>query len=756
MIKAAASGPRVLVGAAATDERGTLYAAGEVLRRVVARGNGFLFPENLHLRTAPAFRIRGTEVSQGDTIRELTHSRRWTDEEWRHAVLDYALAGANTFGGGGKEFTFLKSYGLMVHGGAMPNSLPGHPEWAAVEPIGRLNFVCLSIPEARRAVLENTERAMKNSLPYDIIRIPSGDAGGCWCEKCEPWGKTYVLMCADIAKIILKHLPRTRIYITNQELSNAGDQFIFDYLNQAPQPWLAGLYFGPGSNAISWNGTKRPDHRLDLLEYPAFGLLDRYLREMIHELPKRQSILLFTDLTHWLSSQYGFLASDPMSDFEREMPPARDAWYYHLRPDSALLKVYNRRTFFARPRAYYRIFQETARYTEGDITYSEGHHDQLHQWMWQRLLWAPHTPLDQLLREYTETWFGAEAAPLMAEAILQLELNFTTPLATNDGVDRYYRLVEQAGARMPEKLRRGSYLWRQHMEKACLDKYVQLRLRQQTALKQVIEGRFEAALKDGDVTAAGAETAARLKEFSETSDMSRLREQAGRLGEESARLFGVRSEGYFSLDQDMAGLGWIEQQIQRVAATPGSGRAEIARLIARYEDPGEGGFYDDAGDENRSPHLIHGQGYSANNYLAGNISNANLLSQRTMAYTADEPRGVTFRYTGLDAKAQYRVRFAFVRPRFLPRYAMLHPEKTQSVFADGKLLAANVEVPEWDAKLFEYPIPSELTSDGELTVWLEKSPQIASGPAPLVRQWKRTAGWGTVVSDVWLLKQRSP
>jgi len=162
VIKSAASGPRVLVGAAATDERGTLYAAGEVLRRVVARGNGFLFPENLHLRTAPAFRIRGTEVSQGDTIRELTHSRRWTDEEWRHAVLDYALAGANTFGGGGKEFTFLKSYGLMVHGGAMPNSLPGHPEWAAVEPIGRLNFVCLSIPEARRAVLEITARHSRN------------------------------------------------------------------------------------------------------------------------------------------------------------------------------------------------------------------------------------------------------------------------------------------------------------------------------------------------------------------------------------------------------------------------------------------------------------------------------------------------------------------------------------------------------------------------------------------------------------------
>jgi hypothetical protein len=756
VIKAAAGEARVVVGAAATDPRGVLYAAGELLRRVTARGSGFEFPDNLNLRTAPAFRVRGTEVGQGDTIRELTHSRRWTDQEWRHAVLDYALAGANTFGGGAKEFDFLKSYGLMVVGHLNSNSLSGHPEWSAVEPIGRLNFVCPSIPEARRAVLDNIEQSMKNSLPYDIIRIPSGDAGGCWCEKCEPWGKTYVLMCADMAKIIHKYQPGTRVYITNQELSNAGERFIFDYLNQSPRPWLAGLYYGPGSNAISWNGTKRPDHRLDLLEYPAFGLFDRHLREMIHELPRRQSMLLFTDLTHWIASQHGFLASEPMADFDGELPPARDSWYYKLRPDPALLKVYNRRTFFARPRAYYRIFQETMRYAEGDITYSEGHHDHLHQWIWQRLMWAPHTPLDKLLEEYTRTWFGVDAAPQMAEAILQLETNLTTPLAANDGVDRYYRLVEEAGRRMPAKLRQDSYQWRQFMQKACLDKLIQLQLRRQTELKAGIERKFDAVLNGGDMKAAADYAAGRLKETGDSSEIARLREEAGRLGAESERLFGVRSEGYFNLDQDFTGLGWIGQQLGRMATAPEAEKRGIARLIARYEDPGEGGFYDDAGDALRSPHLVHGHGYSANNYLSGNVSNANRPSQRTMAYTADQARGVTFRYTGLDPKAGYRVRFAFVRPRFLARFAMLHPEKSQSIYADGKLLAANVEVPEWDARLFEYPVPRELTSDGELTVWLEKSPEIASGSVPRVRQWKRTAGWGTVVSDVWLLKKAGP
>lgn len=748
VIRAAAARSGVVVGAAGADERGTLYAVGELLRRTVARSNGFGFPADLAVRTAPAFRIRGTEVSQGGTMRELTRARAWKDEEWRRAAMDYVLAGANTLSAGGKEFAFLKSFGLTTHGAAFPNRAPGHPEWQAIEPIGRTEYVCLSIPQARKAALEHVEQTMKGSLPHDIIRIASGDPGGCWCEKCEPWGKTYMLMCEDMAKIILKYLPRARIYITNQELSNAGDRFIFDYLNQAPRPWLAGIYYGPGSNAMSWNGTKRPDHRGDLFEYPAFGLFGRYLQEMLHELPRRHSIQLFTDVTHWIASQYGLLASDPMADLEGQMPPPQDSWFYQQRPDPALLKVYNRRAFFARPRAYYRIFQQTMQYGEGDITYSEGQHDHFNQWMWQRLLWAPHTPLEDVMLEYSKTFFGPEAAPLMAEAILQLETNLTTPLLDNEGVDRYYRLVKEAGGRMTGKLRAESYLWREYMQRACLDRYIQLRLRRQTEVKREIEQRFEEALRGGNAAAAVAFATARLREPADTAEMARLRAEAGRLGDESEALFGLRDTAYFNLDQDLAGLGWIERQVRRAA----TGSA-AARLIARYEDPGEGGFYDDAGNPARSPHMTGGRQYSANNYIAGNVSNGNLASQRTMAYTEDEARGVTFEYKGLDRTAEYRVRFAFVRPRYLARYAMLHPQKSQSIYADGRLLAENIEVPEWDAEIFEYSIPREVTADGEVAIWLKKAPDVAAGRLPLVKQWKRTAGWGTIVSDVWLLRQ---
>ena len=136
-------------------------------------------------------------------------------------------------------------------------------------------------------------------------------------------------MCEDIAKIVRKYNPKAKIYATNQELNNAGDRAIFDDFNQNPDSQLDGLYYGPGSNAMSWNGTKRPDHRLDLFEYPAFGVTDRYVRELVHNMSDRQELTFFTDITHWIASQYGFLVTWPMADFRGDMPPPLEFEVYN-------------------------------------------------------------------------------------------------------------------------------------------------------------------------------------------------------------------------------------------------------------------------------------------------------------------------------------------------------------------------------------------------------------------------------------------
>jgi len=744
-----AGDPRVI--AAGADVRGVFYAVGELLRQAVGRGAQLGFPDALHRRCAPRWPVRGQIVGQGHTMRELTGARAWTREELERAHLDYALAGANTFELGVdanacRMFDFLKSYGLAALTVVDGNTGKGPAEWAAKESIGRPGYLCPAVPEARAALLAEREALFKTMPDFDYVHIKSGDGGGDECEAAAPYGKTFIALCEDYARLLHRYHPNTRVFAGNQKLDNAGDAAMLAYFQATPDTQLEGIVYGPGSNAMGWTPGRRQDHRMDLFVYARTGALSGYLREMLHDLPANKSILLFTDLTHWVYSQYGLMDHELIPDRQHQTPPAWDNWMYGRRPDAAMEMVYDRRTFHARPRNYYRVFQETAAYAIGDVAYSEGHHDHLNTWIYQRLFWNPEQGVEDVVAEYARTHFGPEAAPAMAEAIFTLETNLETPIDDNPGIDRLVALVEQAGGLMPEDLRARNYLWRQYAQKAYLDKYIQLDVRRQKALAADLAAQLQAALDAGDVTRALANLAEmRLPE--PTPDMARLRDETDRLGRESDALYGVRNDGLSNLRQDYIGFGWLMREIKRAAALKTEkGRQIMVRGILHYTDPGEGGFYDNAGVPGECPHLVYGWPYGD-----GEFSGDNRPSQRTMAFTTDEERGVTFRYKGLDPAATYRVRLTLVRPRFQPRFGMFQPQTSQSIYADDILLA-DVELPEFVADFFEFDIPPAATSDGELLLWMKKQKGIGEGLASDVSIWRNTGGWGTLVSEVWLMK----
>ena len=116
-------------------------------------------------------------------------------------------------------------------------------------------------------------------------------------------------------------------------------------------------------------------------------------------------------------------------------------------------------------------------------------------------------------------------------------------------------------------------------------------------------------------------------------------------------------------------------------------------------------------------------------------------------------RGVTFQYEQLDPQAQYRVRLSLVRPRYARRYAGRQHQTGESIYADNLPLAENLEPPEYRADFFEFDIPKAATSDGKLTLWLKKQPGIGEGLKSDVTIWRNTGGWGTLVSEVWLMKK---
>jgi len=741
--------------AAAVDERGVLYAVGELLRRMTFAPGEVKLQLDEPIRTAPAFEVRGTEVSQGRTMRDLTGAREWTQQEWEQAVLGYALAGANVISLGhvggydNTDYQFVKSLGLKVMFSHTPNVGSGPPEWMGLEAIGRKGYLCPSVPEARAALLKACENKYRNSISPDYVRMNSGDGGGCECERCAPFGGTFVKLCHEMADIVHKYHPRAEIFITNQKLDNAGDLAIFKYLQDNPGDWLRALCYGPGSNAMGWMPGRRQDHRVDLFRYRRFGALDRYCLEIVSQLPPQQSLVFFTDLTHWVYSQYGLMDHEMLADRNGEVPPADDYGMYEKQPDPYLAMVYDRRTFHARPRNYYHVFRETMRYGIGDCTYSEGHHDHFNQWMWQRLLWSPNRDLADVLAEYARLHFGSAAAPIMSEAILQMEENLSAPLLENPGIDRQIELLRQAGEAMPPHIRNKNYLWRQYLQRALLDQYVKLRVRQQLAQQSSVEDLLAKALEQGNISAALKKSRQILEDDAETAEMTALKTEADQLGKESDDIYGVRNVGMARLDRDFVGLGWLKSQIEKAAqaADEQAARAEI-NLVVNYEEAGPGGFFDDLGNPANSPHVIKGR-----NYDGGRFSTQLRPSQRTTAFTTDEQQGVTLEYRNLDPTAQYHVRLAVIRPRFASRYADRQPQTSESIYADGELLAKEVELPNDQVMMLEYDIPRKLTADGELKIWLEKSAGVGEGLPSTLTIWRNTGGWGTLASDVWLLKR---
>jgi len=749
--------------AAGTDDRGCLYAVGEMLRRFTYHNGAIEIPQNIEVRTAPAFEIRGTQYGQSYVAKRLAHVRNWTEEETQRVILDYALAGANIFTTGpGPMFDFIKSFGLMTQGGFGANAAGGEvpPEWEAFESIGRKGYVCLSVPEAREFMLQKCDQQFKHGPGYDLVKFQGGDGGGCECDKCNPYGLTFIKLVEEMAAIIHKHHPKTRIYFTNQKFDNEDDNAIFAYLQEKPRDWLWAWGYGPGSDATTWQPGHRQTHRMDLFRYPGFGPYGLYPQEILHQLPPRHVLVYYNEITHWKYAQHGYIQMYPRADRNGDLPPHWSHDIYERRPDQFLTMVYNRLTFYAWPRYYHRVFNDLMRYGVGDITHSSGHHDHFNQWMWQRLLWSPRMTADEVVNEYCTTWFGPEAAPLMAEALFQLEQNLVeqpgTPLYEKAGIDTYYNLVKKAGDKMPRAIMANNWLWRMYMQKAALDKYSQLAVRQQIALQQRIENYTAKALDNLNENTEIEEMLTWFDDMEETPEMIRLRQEAARLGEESNTLFGVRSEGYFNLKHDFIGLGWYKRQLQRAKNTRGKEKRELLTMIVDYENPGEGGYYDNPGTYNPAPHVVFGYPYDHGQpYVAEMLSEANRSSQRSMHFTQDEDQGVTLHYQDLDPNASYRIRFTFVRPWYQERYAFRMNQKSQTIYADDVVLADTLELPLQISDFFTFDIPPSSTKDGELIIRLERASDVARGDRVQIEQWRNSGGWGTLVSEVWLMKKEN-
>jgi hypothetical protein len=99
------------------------------------------------------------------------------------------------------------------------------------------------------------------------------------------------------------------------------------------------------------------------------------------------------------------------------------------------------------------------------------------------------------------------------------------------------------------------------MQKAALDEYLQLKLRNEMARERQVReilsnprpGQYDALIKKALFV---------LREPAETGRMKQLREEAGKLGEETNELHGDRNLGYFKLDRSLRDLPRVIDRLE--------------------------------------------------------------------------------------------------------------------------------------------------------------------------------------------------
>jgi len=198
------SAPRVhLTG---HDARGTLFAAGRLIR-LLDFGNGTLaLAPDTHISTAPAYPLRGTQLGYRDTANSYD---AWDMPQFEQYVRDMVLFGANSI-------ELIPSlYPDEKDGKVMRRTV-----WdATIDQAKLVNAYGLDLwlwmaalkdlskPEEARAELERWGKLFKSIDHIAGVFVPGGDDGDNLAQHLMPWLK-------ELAKVLKESHPEASLWVS--------------------------------------------------------------------------------------------------------------------------------------------------------------------------------------------------------------------------------------------------------------------------------------------------------------------------------------------------------------------------------------------------------------------------------------------------------------------------------------------------------------------------------------------------------------
>ena len=676
------SGTQPVVWILGADARGALFGVGDLLRKAEYGRGKLALDAGLDISTAPRYAIRGHQLGYRTQANSYD---AWTPAQFDQYIRELAFFGANSIEG--IPFHDDRPTPVMKYPRRDMNRMIGESchrygldYWAWIPADFDLKDTA-----KRAGLLAASKQFFTDTPEFTGVFFPGGDPG-----KNSP--ELVIPFLEDMWKDLEPAHPRARIWLSLQQFSREQEDYVYAYIDKHSPKWLGGMVAGPSS---------------------------RPLPEMRRRLPKQYKLRDYPDLTHNKLSQF-------------EVPE----W------DEAYARTLGREAVNPRPAEFAAIHNRGAVYTDGFISYSDGAHDDVNKTIWSALSWDPSRDPRDILIEYANVFFDSNVAPDAADGIFALERNWRGVLRTNGAVEGTLMQWQQLEKRAPNLA--DNWRWQMLLLRANYDAYDRRRLIYESKLEDDANAILADAGRRG-ADAAMKDAAAVLHQAVDHPAAPGLRAHIVDLCARLYQSIGLQSsvEKYYAsgeergavldfIDTPLNNRWWLEDQFHAIAAL--SAEAEkVARLklLAAWEHPGPGSFYDVPGDISKSPHVIQ---VTSDSRIEGDRaprptywwwdegrSRARLTWQVTMF-----PRAIV--YEGLDPSATYTVRSTGAGQANL----RINDERIEPT-VDGKNMG----------EIKAFPVPARLLKDRRLILTWDR----ATGEEHL--NWRNKSR----LSEVWLIRE---
>lgn len=654
-----------------SDKRGLLYGVGKFLR-MLEWGNQFVhIPNEVELTSSPHYPIRGHQLGYRNRANSWD---AWSPEQFDQYIRELAIFGANSI----ENIPFEDDT-------KSPHMLLPRDEMNII-----LSQICakydlnywiwtpadfdLNDNKKRVAALKKHETLFKESPRVSAVFFPGGDPGHNHTPILLPYLK-------DVAKILNKYHPKAKVWLSLQWFGKEDINYLYKYIKSEKPEWLGGLVSGPGGRPVEETRKRLPDN-YQLRHYP--------------------------DITHTVRCQY------PVE------------WW-----DQAYELTLGREPINPQPNYYAKVFNKTAHFTEGSIAYSDGVHDDVNKKVFLELGWDPNIDIDEIILDYTRFFFGVDVAQDAAEGIFALEQNWIGPLVDNDKVDKTFNLWSKLEKKNPQLLK--NWRWQMNLLRANYDSYTRKRLVYEEGLEKE-SNRILSKVDEFGVDVVLDSALAIINMNIANSTAKELRSRIDELCDVLFQSIGLQTsvEKYQAsgwergcildyVDATLNNREWLEYQIEQIKQIKSIEEQIVKiKMIANWENPGVGSYYDNVGKISQSDHVERNQTDTPSYGWFGKMDGPPRLS--TKVYM-DQP---ILEYNNLDPDSDYLIRVSgFGEALLRANGKKIIPTKYEKGYEQFK----------------EFPLPKDLIKDVKLKITFDT-------PDEEHLNWRQQSR----VTDVWVLK----